>query len=287
MSILVTGSSGFVGKPLIESLKACGHIVSTLSHTEKDLRCEHFDAVINLAGKNILSGRWTQKQKRALFQSRCTYTWHLARSAARLKTPPKIWINASAVGIYGNRGQEVLTENSNPGEGFLADLCLHWERATSILHSIGTRVVCARFGIILDPSGGMLGRLIPKVRWHLAGKIGSGTQFISWISLLDVLRAIHHILAHPEISGPINLTTKHPVTQDELITSLAKHLHSTKGPPLPACLARLLFGPAANELLLSSTYALPEKLIQSGFIHKNPTLDTIYSTVTDFARLRG
>ncbi len=289
MNILITGESGFIGSALSSFLKKSDYQIKKLVRTKKNLQpdeifwdpvsgevnkddFEDFDAVIHLAGKNVASGRWTKKRKQEIFLSRCRDTWLLSQVLLRLYRPPKTLICASAVGIYGNRGDEILTEESAVGEGFLAHVCSEWEKATIPIANRGTRVVNGRFGLVLGASGGMLHKMVPFFKWGLGGVLGSGKQFVSWIALEDLLCAIEFALTHQELEGPVNMTAPSPVTMEEFVKTIAKALHRPAFFHLPAPLLKLLLGEMATELFLTSTRAIPEKLIQSGFDFQYPEL---------------
>lgn len=289
MRILVSGASGLIGSRLTIFLCAAGHEVVHLvrkkevasneifwdpsTETASKEKFEGFDLVIHLAGKNIAERRWTDQIKKELFLSRCRDTWLLSHILTRLERPPKCLITASAIGIYGNRGEEILTEESPPGVGFLAELCEKWEEATQAIEQKGTRVVHTRFGIVLSKEGGVLAKLLPSFRLGLGAILGSGKQFLSWVTLDDLVYAIYHAAMHEELKGAINVVSPHPATQEEFSRALAKALHRPCFLRLPASLLRLLFGEMADEMLLSSTRAVPKKLLISNFRFTSPVLE--------------
>jgi len=275
--ILVTGSSGFIGRSLVPFLQSKGNEVSRLLRKNGgDLswnpekgevhpgQLEGFDAVVHLAGDNIASGRWTKRKKESIFLSRCRDTWLLSQALSRLKNRPKVFFSASAVGFYGDRGEEILTEESAAGSGFLPDVCLKWEAASRSLEASGVRVVHARFGAVLSPEGGMLKRVLPLFRWGLGGRLGSGKQWMSWIALSDLVRAIDFVLRQGG-AGVYNFTAPEPVTNSAFTKALAKALHRPAVLPVPACMLRLALGEMANELLLASARVLPKRLEKEGF----------------------
>ncbi len=290
MNILVSGASGFVGSALVPFLQASGHRVKKLVRHKKlgegeifwdpvseNIQKEDFkdfNAVVHLAGKNIAQGRWTSKNKQEIFLSRARDTWLLSQVLLRVNHPPKTFISASAVGIYGDRGSEVLTEKNGPGDGFLADVCKEWEKATFPLAERGVRVVNSRFGLVLGKSGGMLHKILPIFKWGLGGKLGSGRQFVSWVALNDLIRALEYLLTHSSLEGPVNVTSPHPVTMEEFIKKIAQAVDRPAFFHLPGPLLKLIFGEMAQELFLNSTRAVPEKLIQSGFRFEYPTLES-------------
>ncbi len=291
LRILLSGSSGFIGSKLMSFLRLLGHDVVRLVRRKEELKedaifwdpnhgqfqkeaFEGFDAVIHLAGANIAEGRWTKQRKEQLFLSRCRDTWLLSQVLCRLYQPPKTVITASAIGFYGDRGDEELTEESAQGKGFLADLCDKWEKATDAIENRGARVVHPRFGAVLSAQGGMLKKMLPLFHLGLGGKLGSGRQKISWIGIDDLLGGIYHILMIEELSGPVNLVAPNPVSQAEFTKMLAKQLHRPAFFHLPASLLKVAFGEMGEEVFLSSARVIPEKLIQTGYVFRYPNLQT-------------
>lgn len=288
LKVLVTGSTGLIGSQVVYSLRKAGHQVTCLvRHPPKDRNqifwnpatgelhnqdFENLDAVIHLAGKNIAAGRWTKAFKDELFLSRCRDSWLLSQVLLRLNAPPKCMIVASAVGIYGDRGDEILTEESAPGRGFLADLCQKWEQATEGIEKRGVRVVHTRFGTVLSQDGGALTKLMPSFRLGLGAVLGSGRQFFPWVALDDVVRAIYHILLNEEIQGPVNVVGPELVTQETFARTLAAHVHRPQFLRVPQMLLKVILGEMAEELLLSSQRVLPKKLNRTGFEYRYPTL---------------
>ena len=228
MKILISGSHGLVGSALIQSLEAQGHEVFRLvryapnSRTEVEwspdrysialARIEGFDAVVSLAGESIASGRWTEEKKRAIRDSRVKGTQLLSETLAQLSRPPAVFISASAIGYYGNRGDEELTEQSSPGTDFLASVCVEWEEATRPAAEKGIRTVLARFGIILDREGGALAKMLTPFRMGIGGRVGDGRQWMSWIALDDVINALKFLLLDSAVHGPVNIVAPNPVT---------------------------------------------------------------------------
>jgi len=297
MKILVTGSTGLIGKPLVRFLKESGHTVAIMvrSHDllndsaalwdpQNDIvdipkldwiaRDEGFGAVINLAGENLSSGRWTPEKKLLLRDSRIKSTKMLCEAVSKLKIKPKVLINASAVGFYSNRGDEILNEDSEPGKGFLADLCVEWEKATSAASDAGIRVIKTRFGIILSTRGGALGKMLIPFRIGMGGPFGEGTQFWSWIALGDVVRAIYHCLLDPNIIGPVCIVSPTPVTNMDFSLSLGYMLHKPGHFHIPDFLLRMVVGEMADEMLLSSARVMPVKLKMTGFNYQYPILES-------------
>jgi uncharacterized protein (TIGR01777 family) len=237
---------------------------------------EGLPAAIHLGGVSVASRRWTPEFKREILASRVDSTRALARTLAGLKDPPKTLLVASGVGFYGNRGDELLDESSSSGSGFLADLCRQWEEAAEPARRAGIRVVHLRMGIVLgspDHPSSILNRLRGIFRCGLGGQLGPGTQWMSWISLDDVVSAIFFLLDRPDIAGPVNLTAPNPVTNAQFARALARQLHRPAFFPVPASLLRSLTGEFADEALLSSARAFPSKLTTAGFQFAHPTID--------------
>jgi len=232
---------------------------------------EGFDAVIHLAGENI-AGRWNPAKKARIRISRIASTRFLAETLAGLRHPPTVFACASAIGYYGNRGDELLTEESSNGTGFMAEVCRDWEAATAPAQTAGIRTVNLRFGVVLDPSAGALHEMLLPFRLGLGGRIGSGNQFWSWISLLDTIAAILHTLEHPDLHGPINIVAPHPVRNHEFTAALAAVLHRPAVLPVPAFALRMFLGEMADEALLASVRVEPKKLVESSFEFLHPDL---------------
>ncbi|CAN5816965.1 hypothetical protein BH20ACI3_BH20ACI3_10080 [soil metagenome] len=289
MKLLISGSHGLVGKALVKSLEAEGHEIFRLvrhapgSDSEIEwsperysialARLEGFDAVVHLAGESIASGRWDEEKKRKIRESRVKGTKLLSDALANLARPPRILISASAIGYYGNRGDELLTETSRPGEDFLAGVCVEWEKATAHAAEKGIRVVNTRFGIILDSEGGALAKMLPPFRMGVGGKIGGGKQWMSWIALADVIGAIEHVLASETLNGPVNFVTPNPVRNAEFTQTLGRVLSRPTIFPIPAFGARLVFGEMADALLLSSQRVEPGRLKTADYQFKYSQLE--------------
>ena len=261
MKILITGSHGFVGQAIVKQL-APNHELFFFSHSDSLSQIPQVESHIHLAGENIF-GRWTKKKKQRIRESRCDFTEKLVSSLIAQSKIPKHFLSASAVGFYGDRGDESLTEESAKGEGFLSDVCQCWENASKPLIEKGTRVVHMRFGVILSPNGGALKKMLLPFKLGLGGRIGSGKQWMSTIQLTDLLRAIEFLLDQPEITGAVNLCA--PITNLEFSKRIAKSVNHSLGPPLPAFLVKLLFGEMGESLLLASTRAHPNKILTHGF----------------------
>jgi len=234
-------------------------------------RLNGIQAAIHLSGDNLSSGRWTVEKKRRIRDSRTQTTAALVELLSRLEQPPEVLICASAVGYYGDRGEEVLTESSTAGTGFLPEVCVEWEAAADGATQRGIRVIHLRFGIVLSPDGGALAKMLPLFHIGLGGKLGNGRQWMSWISLLDVVRIVEFCMAETSLCGPINVAAN-PVTNQEFTHTLSHHLRRPALFPAPAFALRGMFGEMADAALLSSTRAIPEKLLKSGYSFEHPTL---------------
>ncbi len=225
-----------------------------------------------MAGESIAS-RWTPSKKKAIRESRVLGTRNLAEAIARASAPPRLLIAASAIGYYGDRGEEILREDSPSGSaGFLPEVCREWEAAAQPAIAAGIRTVHLRTGIVLSTDGGALKQMLPPFRMGVGGKIGSGQQWMSWIDLHDEIGAIRHILANESLRGPVNLVSPNPVTNAEFTRMLAAALSRPAIFPMPAFAARLVFGQMGDELLLASQRVEPTKLVASGYVFKKPDL---------------
>jgi uncharacterized protein (TIGR01777 family) len=284
--ILVSGASGPIGKALLPALTAQGAAVSCLvrhSAVGKDQitwdpsrslapeSVSGFDAIIHLAGETIV-GRWTEAKKRRIVDSRVQGTSHLAEAAAKASQPTGVLISASAVGYYGNRGDEVLREDSGSGEGFAAEICRQWEAATEPAVKAGIRTVLMRFGVVMSAQGGALPKMLPPFRMGLGGRLGDGRQWSPWVSVRDVVGAIQHALNHESLSGPVNTVAPNPVTNAEFTRILASVLKRPAIFPMPAFAVRLIFGEMGQELFLGSQRVEPAKLVASGYHFQHPDL---------------
>jgi uncharacterized protein (TIGR01777 family) len=230
-------------------------------------------AAIHLSGASLATHRWTDAYRRELGASRVGSTQKLATLLAALRTPPKTFVVASAIGIYGNRGDEALTESSPPGSGFLADLCRQWEAAAEPARQAGIRVVHARFGVVLGPGRGALRQMLPPFRFGLGARLGNGRQWMSWVGLADAIGAILSALKRVDLSGPVNVTAPNPVTNAAFTHALGKELHRPAFLAAPAFALRLLLGQMADEALLASARVQPEKLLASGFQFSLPNIE--------------
>lgn len=234
---------------------------------------EGLRAAIHLSGANVAERRWTPAYKRAMYTSRVESTRVLCEMLSALRRPPQTLLVASAVGIYGSRGNEVLDESSAQGAGFLAGLCGAWEEAAQPAIAAGIRVVHLRMGVVIGGSAGALGKMLPVFRMGLGGKLGNGKQWMSWIALPDVVAAVKFILHAPSLAGPVNLVSPHPVTNAEFTQALSRRLRRPALLAVPAFALRLALGQMASEALLASTRVLPGRLLQAGFQFSQPTID--------------
>jgi uncharacterized protein len=289
MNILVTGASGLIGTALVSSLTSNGHGVTRLVRGqprsgEKAARwdpmagtidasaLEGADAAVHLAGENIAE-RWTAAKKVRIRDSRVKGTQLLCETLARLSSPPQVLVSASAIGYYGDRGEEILSEESPPGRGFLSEVCRAWEAATEPAQRQGIRVIQLRMGVVLSPAGGALAKILPPFRMGLGGVLGSGRQYMSWIALDDVVGVIQHAIVTDALQGPTNAAAPRAVTNQEFTKTLGKVLGRPTVMPLPAFAARLMFGEMADELLLASARIQPTKLLASGYRFRYPELE--------------
>jgi uncharacterized protein (TIGR01777 family) len=284
--ILVSGSSGPIGAALLPSLKAQGFAIMRLVRKSAsgsdqivwdpsrplspDL-VSGFDAVIHLAGESI-AGRWTDAKKRRILESRSQGTGNLAQAAAKASQPPRVFISASAIGFYGNRGDEVLREDSPSGEGFAAEICRQWEAATQPAAQAGIRTAQMRIGVVMSAEGGALPAMLTPFRMGLGGRLGSGRQWWTWVSVRDVVGAIQQVLNHDSLSGPVNAVAPNPVTNAEFTRILASVLNRPAIFPMPAFAVRLIFGEMGEELFLGSQRVEPAKLVATGYQFRHPDL---------------
>ena len=295
MKILVSGSSGTVGTHLLRVLSSDSSDIWRLvrsraegenlifwdpegGHVDDPSLLEGFDAVVHLSGENIVC-RWTEKKKNSIRRSRILSTRYLVSLFSGLQDPPKSFICASAVGYYGDRGEERLTERSEIGSGFLPDTCLEWENEANRASDLGVRVINLRMGVVLSPEGGMLSSLLHPFKMGLGGVIGSGDQYLSWISIEDLSRIIVYLLEREEVRGPVNAVSPNPVTNREFTTALATVLRRPAWFAIPAFAVRLFFGEMGRSTMLAGSMVFPEKLLSSGyeFLHKDlgPTLEDV------------
>ena len=288
MRISVTGSSGLIGSALVPLLTAEGHEVGRVSRSTTvagawrwDPGAGHvdagavngMDAVVHLAGETIAGGRWSEARKTLIRASRVRGTRLVAEAVARADPRPQALLCASAMGFYGDRGDELLTEASTPGRGFLAEVSREWEEACAPAREQGVRVVNLRFGIVLSPAGGALAKMLLPFRLGAGGVVGSGRQWWSWVALDDAVGAIQHALVTPGLAGPLNVAAPNPVTNAEFTRTLGRVLARPTLFPVPAFAARLALGEMADALLLASARLVPERLLQTGYVFRRPELE--------------
>ena len=295
MHVVVAGSHGLIGSTLIAHLTAAGHRVRRLvrhpAASSREISWDPYhdvldpadlrgvDAVVNLGGAGIGDHLWTPTYRRTILRSRTVPTDLLARTLAKMDDGPTVLLQASAVGFYGDRHVEALTEASAPGHGFLADVVRAWEASTAPADGHGIRTVHLRTGILLAPDGGALGRLLPILRLGLGGPLGNGKNLWSWITLHDHVRALEHLLTTPVV-GPVNLTGPSPATQRDVVRAVARAINRPAAVAVPAPLLRLVLRDMADELLLSSQKALPTVLEDSGFVWDHPGLEEAAAWLT-------
>jgi len=277
--VLVSGVSGPIGTALLPTLKSLGYDVVRLVRTAPSGEDQiawnpaqpippetvsGFDAVIHLAGESII-GRWTDAKKSNIRNSRVQGTTHLATAIAQAKQKPAVFVCSSAIGYYGNRGDELLKESSAPGTGFLPDVCREWEAATRPASNAGIRTVQLRTGIVLSPRGGALGKMLPPFKMGAGGRLGDGRQWMSWVDVQDMVGAIHHILKTDLLQGPVNMVAPKPVTNAEFTRTLAGVLSRPAIFPVPAFAVKLAFGEMGETVLLGSQRVEPAQLFSSGY----------------------
>jgi uncharacterized protein (TIGR01777 family) len=294
VKVLISGASGLIGTALKEMLEGEKHEVWRLVRRESDLKnkeilwdpenrflnaksLEGFDVIINLNGENIAGKRWSKKFKKILKDSRLKPTKFLADIINQLKSPPKVFISGSAMGFYGNRGNEIITEASTPGEGFLPELSMNWEKAAEGVKC--SRVVLLRTSVVLSEKGGALKKMLLPFKMGLGGKLGSGKQFMSWISLEDECRAIYFCMQNENISGPVNLASPQAVTNEEFTIILAAVLKRPAFFSVPVFILRLLFGDMADQALLTGINLKPQKLLSNNFKFKHQKLSELLPVI--------
>jgi uncharacterized protein len=290
LHVAVTGTTGLVGAALLPFLTTGGHRVTRLvrSKTTGDETAvlwnpqagtidaadlEGVDAVVHLAGESVAGARWSDAVKARILESRKRGTTLLCETLARLRQPPKVLVSASAIGYYGDRGDQLLREDSDSGSGFLAEVCRQWEAATQPAEQAGIRVVRLRIGIVLSPAGGALAAMLLPFKLGAGGRLGSGAQYMSWISIDDLIGVILHALRTDELQGPVNAVAPSPVTNAEFTRVLGHVLHRPTLFPVPAAAARLAFGEAADEMLLASARVQPARLAATRYTFRHPNLE--------------
>lgn len=295
MKIAITGSTGLVGSHLVTYLESKGHEIYRLvrnkagstqvspnntheifwspeKHEIEKNKLEGMDTLIHLAGDSVASGRWSESKKKSIRQSRVLGTSLIAKTISALKKPPQTILSASAIGFYGNRGDEILTEESQPGSGFLTEVCLEWEKAWAPLSKTKTRLCLLRIGMVLDKTGGALGKMLLPFKLGLGGVAGNGNQYMSWITLEDLISAIDFLIHNQKLSGPFNMTCPIPVTNREFTKTLGQVLKRPTFFALPEFIIKTFFGEMGEQLLLTSSHVIPRRLMDAGFVFKHTDL---------------
>ena len=285
-TVAIAGASGFIGGALARHLTTQGHTVRRIGrassrgvdfHWDLDAgrldpaALDGADAVVNFAGATIAQ-RWTSDHKRAILASRLRSTEILSKTMAAVRTPPGVFLSTSAIGYYGSRGDEPLDEGSRPGTGFLADVVQQWEKSAAPARDAGVRLVTPRLGLVMHPDGGVLAKLVPVFNLGGGGKVGKGTQWMSWIGLHDLLRALVCLVETPSLSGAINVTSPNPVTNADFSRTLGDVLHRPAVATVPEFAVKLMFGEMGEETLLSGQRVLPRRLVDAGFTFDFPEL---------------
>jgi uncharacterized protein (TIGR01777 family) len=294
MTIAISGSSGLIGSALVRALSADGHVLKHLVRRaargddeiawnpmrgEIDApRLNGVDAVINLAGEP-LDQRWSDDVKQRIRDSRVQGTTLLSRAIASLSSRPRVMVSGSAIGIYGNRGDELLDESSTVGDDFLAIVCKEWEAATKVAEDAGVRVVHSRTGIVLAKEGGALSRMLTPFKFGVGGRLGSGAQWMSWIALADVVGAIRFALTSESMRGPMNLVAPNPVRNEEMTAALSRELHRPAFLPVPRFALKLILGEMADDAVLASQRVAPAALQSAAYTFALPTLEQALASI--------
>lgn len=291
MKIAVTGSSGLVGSALVTHLESSGHVVKRIVRRRDSADSDSvywdpeagmievdklagLDAAVHLAGENIAKRRWSKRQKARILESRVNGTRLLSATLAGLDPKPEVMVCASAMGYYGDRRDEILTEDSGSGELFLSRVVRQWEAATTPAADAGIRVVSLRLGLVVSGAGGAIRQMMLPFKLGLGGRVGSGRQWVSWIAMADLVRLIQHCLTDRSLRGAVNAASPNPVTNRDLAQTLAKVLHRPALMPLPSFVVRVALGQMGEELLLSSARLSPVKLVASGFEFHSADLES-------------
>src|SRR5829696_3547728 len=294
MKVIVTGSTGLVGRALVRSLLADGHEVTRLVRGDSQgfrapgtaavhwdpergevdaAELEGHDAAVHLAGESVAEGRWDDEKKRRILESRVKGTSLLAGALAGLNAKPKVLVSASATGFYGSRGAEILREESASGDDFLSEVCREWEKASLAASQAGIRVVHLRIGVVLDGEGGALQKMLTPFKLGVGGKVGSGSQYMNWITLEDLIGVIRRAIEDESLRGPVNTVAPQQVTNEEFTKALGRVLGRPTFFAMPAFAARLAFGETADALLLASTRVEPARLKEAGYEFKHPEIE--------------
>ncbi len=302
MKVAITGATGLIGRPLCRSLLADGHELVILSRNPDKAKetipdatalrwvagaplpaeaIEGSQAVINLAGTPIAEKRWSDKRKAAIRDSRVMGTKNVVTAIGKATNRPRILINGSAVGYYGSRQDEELTERSKPGDGFLSDVCVEWETEAAKATELGVRVVLLRTGIVLSTEGGALAKMLLPFKMFVGGPLGTGKQWMSWIHLDDQVSLILHALGADGLQGPLNATAPNPVTNREFSKTLGRVLGRPAFMPTPGFALKMVFGEMAESLLLEGQKVLPERTLESGFSYRYPELEGALRSLLD------
>jgi hypothetical protein len=288
MKTLVTGCSGLIGNALIQHLFQQGHSIQCLKRNKGSERNHFwateelptntenvFDAVVHLAGENVAEGRWTVARKERILTSRVEGTRQLIDYLSMLPTKPKVFLCASAIGYYGHSMDQIFNEDSPLGNGFLADVCHQWEKQTNRLAAMGIRTVNLRFGMVLSPKGGALHKMVPPFKARLGGVLGDGQQFISWISIRDLVAIVDFIIKQPHIKGPVNVVSPIPTNNRILTETLCRVINRPLFFRIPAFVVKFLFGQMAEEMLLASTRVTPKVLLEADYNFQDQSLEAV------------
>jgi uncharacterized protein (TIGR01777 family) len=294
MNILITGASGLVGSSLVQHLFSQGHNIFSLQRCRGEASTfwqfdriptgtgqPLFDAVVHLAGENIATGRWTDVKKKKILSSRIDGTRQLADYCAGLASKPAVFFCASAIGYYGDRGDETLDETSTSGDNFVAEVCRAWENAAAPAAEAGMRVIFGRIGMVLSAKGGTLSTMLPSFKLGIAGVVSNGKQYVSWVHIEDLLEMIQLCLENDNLSGPVNMVAPAAVTNREFTKTLGRVLRRPTVMGMPAFVARAVFGQMGEELVLSSTRVLPSVLMRNGYTHRWANLEKALAACID------
>jgi uncharacterized protein (TIGR01777 family) len=310
MIVIITGATGFIGRALCRELVETGHEVIALSRNANKARellgdkvtnvqwdgksslgwasyTEGAGAIVNLAGESISSGRWTQAKKNGILQSRLDAGKAVVETVSQAKAKPKVVIQASGIGYYGSRSDELVDESSSPGKGFLAHVAQKWEASTEMVESMGVRQVVIRTGVVLGKDGGALPRLLTPFRLFLGGPLGSGRQYFPWIHLQDEVKAIRFLIGQENLRGAFNLAAPESLTQKEFCRILGQVLKRPSWFPVPGFALRMIFGEMAGEVLLAGQRAVPKKLLDAGFEFSCPAAESALKDILSSSEIKS